>query len=104
MFGLMGRINAHDGQGDLLLEHLLRAAHALSELEGCYLYVVSRSTDSANGVWVTEVWRSQADHQASLRHEAIRTLIASARPLIASMTDRIEFLPAGGKGLPADVG
>jgi quinol monooxygenase YgiN len=100
MYGLMGRIRAHEGQGSLLLEHLLRAADQLSGLEGCYLYVVSRATDDENSVWVTEVWRNQAEHQASLQHKAIQALIASARPLIESMSDRTEFLPVGGKGLP----
>ncbi|MBL8165082.1 MAG: antibiotic biosynthesis monooxygenase [Anaerolineae bacterium] len=102
MYGLMGKIRAQDGQRESLLAHLLEAARLLNDLETCYLYVVSRATDDPEGIWVTEVWRSQADHQASLTHEAIRSLIAVARPLIAGMSDRTEFAPAGGKGLPAD--
>ena len=101
MYGLMGKIRAHKGQGEALLELLLRAADQLSDLEGCYLYIVSRVQDDTDAVWVTEVWRNQEDHRASLKHAAIQALIASARPLIADMTDRMEFLPVGGKGLPA---
>jgi len=100
MYGLMGRINAQTGQGEALLGHLLKAAAQLHNLEGCYLYVVSKATDDADGIWVTEVWRSAADHQASLHHEAIQALIAAARPLIAGMVHRTEFTPVGGKGLP----
>jgi quinol monooxygenase YgiN len=100
MYGLQGKIRATPDQREALLGHLLEAARLLSALDGCYLYVVSRATDDPEGIWVTEVWRSQADHQASLTHDAIKNLIAAARLLIASMSDRSEFAPAGGKGLP----
>jgi quinol monooxygenase YgiN len=102
MYGLMGKIRAQEGQREALLEHLLQAARLLSTLEACYLYVVSRAPDDPHGIWVTEVWHNQADHQASLTHEAIRSLITVARPLIAGMSDRTEFEPVGGKGLPAN--
>ena len=100
MYGLMGKIRAHEGGGEKLLTYLLRAAQELATLENCYLYVVSRDNTDADAVWVTEIWHSSEDHQASLAHEAIQTLIASARPLIAEMTNRTEFEPVGGKGLP----
>lgn len=101
MYGLMGKIHAQDGQREVLLEQLLQAAEQLSALEGCYLYIVSRAQDDANVIWVMEVWRSQEDHHESLKHEAIQSLIAVARPLIADMSNRTEFEPVGGKGLPA---
>ncbi len=100
MFGLHGKIRAHAGQRDALIDILLTAAHALRELDGCYLYIVSSAPDDPDGVWVTEVWRSQADHQASLAQEATQALITTGRPLIAGMSDRVEFVPLGGKGLP----
>lgn len=99
MYGLMGKIRAHTGDGEQLLAYLLRAAEELSALEHCYLYVISRDKDDVDALWVTEIWRNQEDHQASLGHEAIRTLITSARPLIAEMSHRTEFQPIGGKGL-----
>lgn len=95
----MGKIRAHAGDGEKLLAYLLRAAEELSALENCYLYVISRDKDDVDALWVTEIWRNQEDHQASLTHDAIRTLIASARPLIAEMNHRTEFEPVGGKGL-----
>jgi quinol monooxygenase YgiN len=101
MYGLMGKICSQDGQREVLLGHLLQAAGQLSDLEECYLYVVSRAQNDPNAIWVTEVWRSQEDHHESLKHEAIQALIAVARPLIAEMTDRTEFEPVGGKGLSA---
>lgn len=64
------------------------------------MYVVSRSADDPDAVWVTEVWASQAAHQASLEDERIREIIARARPLIAGLGERFELSPLGGKGLP----
>jgi hypothetical protein len=50
-------------------------------------------------VWVVEFWESAAAHQASLELDAVQRLIARARPVIASMGERFEFHPVGGKGL-----
>ena len=99
MFGLVGKIKAHDGQRDALVNHLLQGADALREVEGCYLYVICADLADPHGVWVMEVWRSQADHQGSLNLDAIQRIIASARPLIAGMGERFELQPLGGKGL-----
>mgnify|MGYP001167312425 CR=1 FL=1 len=100
MYGLFGQMRAHPGQRDALLDYLLRGAAALNDLDGCALYVVSSAPDDPDAIWVYEVWRSEADHRASLDHPAIQALIAAARPLIAEMPVRIEVTPVGGKGLP----
>lgn len=101
MYGLHGKFRAHPGQRDALLNVLLDAAGRLRELDGCYFYVVSTAPDDPDGIWVTEIWRDQAAHQGSLAHPAIQALITAGRPLIAAMSDRSEFTPLGGKGLPA---
>lgn len=100
MYGQHGKLRAHPGQRDALADHLLRAAELLGAMEGCYLYVVSAAPDDPDALWVTEVWRTQTDHQASLGDAAIRALIAEARGLIESMPDQTELEPLGGKGLP----
>jgi quinol monooxygenase YgiN len=100
MYGLFGKMRSQMGQRDALIGHLLHAADLLRELDGCYLYVISAANDDPEGIWVTEVWRSQDEHQASLTHDAIKQLISVARPLIADMPQRFEFTPVGGKGLP----
>ncbi len=101
MYGLMGKFTAHDGQRETLLGYLLEAAEGLRAVDSCLIYIVSRASDDPDGIWVTEVWGSQADHQASLTLEATQALIAVARPLIADMSHRTEFEPVGGKGLAA---
>lgn len=100
MYGRTGKIIAQPGQRDALVKVLLRAAEALGEAEGCYLYVVGQVPDEADTIWITEVWRSAADHRASLDLEAIQALIRDGRPLIVSMTESYEVIPVGGKGLP----
>jgi quinol monooxygenase YgiN len=100
MYGLIGQLKTHPGQRDLLVDYLLRSVEILRAMEGCYLYVINHAVDDPDTVWVTEVWRSQADHQASLTNETIRSIIASARPLIAEPPDGFEVVPLGGKGIP----
>jgi quinol monooxygenase YgiN len=101
LYGMHGRIVAKPGRGDELAAILLEAAAGLEANPDCLLYVVSRSADDADSVWVTEAWRDRAAHGASLEDPAARELIGRARPIIASFADRAELRPQGGKGLPA---
>ncbi len=98
-YGLVGSFKAQPGQGDRLAEVLLRAAARVGADCDCELYVISRSPDDPDAVWVTEVWTSPEAHGASLDDEATRELITEARPLIAGMGERFELVPVGGKGL-----
>ena len=99
-FGLVGNFRAQPQQGDALAELLLEAAEALGANPECELYVISRSPDDADAVWVTEVWTSPDAHRASLEDNRVRELITQARPLIAGLGERFELSPVGGKGLP----
>lgn len=65
--------------------------------EQCYAYIVGTS-DSPNEVWVSELWQSKEAHDASLEPEDIRSLVMTARPLIANMPAGTEFTAVGGKG------
>jgi quinol monooxygenase YgiN len=100
-FGLHGKILAVAGERDALVQHLLEASRLVSPLPGCEIYIVSISPTEPDAIWVTEVWRSEADHDASLKLESTKALIARARPLIAGGGDRVRFV-VGGKGLSAD--
>ena len=100
MYGLIGKIKAQPGQRAALLDLLLQAAGALGEVEGCYIYLISEATDDPDTIWITEAWRSQADHDASLENEGVRAVISAARPLIADMSGGFEIVPVGGRGLP----
>lgn len=99
MYGLIGKMTAHPGQRDALTSHLLKAANDMREMNGCYIYVISNAADDPNIIWITEVWRSKDDHDASLQREDVRAVITAARPLIAAM-EGFEIAPLGGVGLP----
>ena len=98
-FGMFGKIIAKEGQRNALVEHLLEAARLMNDLPGCEIYVVSRATEEPEAIWVMEVWRTEAEHDASLKLDSVKALIARARPLIAGGYERTRFIPVGGKGI-----
>jgi quinol monooxygenase YgiN len=99
-FGLCGTMIAQAGQRDALLALLLEAADLVADAPGCDVWIVNTMPGNPDALWVTEVWRIEADHAASLANEAVREIIGRARPLIAGMGDRFILEPVGGKGLP----
>lgn len=96
MYGLIGKLNAVRGQRDALIEILLQS---VSEMPGCLSYIIARDPGDANALWITEVWDSQASHQASLSLPSVQEAIARGRPLIADFGERVETVPVGGYGL-----
>lgn len=97
-YGSHGQFTTRPGQGDELANILLSAAAGLRANEACLLYLVSRSPDNPDEIWVTEVWTDKAAHDASLQDEDVKAAIQRARPLIAAIT-ATELRPAGGKGI-----
>jgi quinol monooxygenase YgiN len=98
-YGIHGHFKAHPSQGDALAALLLEAAEGLGEVPECRLYVVSRSPDDDDTVWVTEAWTTREAHDDSLKDERVGALIQRARPLIAEPPEATELRPEGGKGL-----
>jgi quinol monooxygenase YgiN len=92
-----GKAVAHPGQGEALAGHLLAAAEGLSSDPGCLLYLVNREKADPDTVWVTEVWRSQADLDASLARIRGSDQVAAAMALVKDW-QMIELEPLGGKG------
>jgi quinol monooxygenase YgiN len=98
-FGLVGSFTAQPGQRDALVALLLEAASLLETFPNCDLWFVSTAPDDPDAVWVTEVWRNQAAHAASLGDARVQEIIGRGRPLIAGFGTRITLEPIGGKGL-----
>jgi quinol monooxygenase YgiN len=88
---------AQPGQRDALIGYLLEGS---GRMDGNYLYVVSADPSDPDALWIYEVWESAQHHQDSLKLESVQATIAKARPLIAGFSDRLEFTPVGGVGLP----
>jgi quinol monooxygenase YgiN len=96
MYGLIGRMKAVPGRRDALVAILLEGT---GEMPGCLSYVVATDPSDADVVWITEVWESQAAHQASLSLPAVREAIGKGRPLIAGFDQHVVTTPVGGYGL-----
>ena len=102
--GKVGRyvqLKAREGQRDVLVEHMLGAAQILAGVPGCELYVINTSATDTDTVWVTEVWSTQAELDASLTIESVKASVEQVLPLLAGPPERIDILPVGGKGLDA---
>jgi quinol monooxygenase YgiN len=97
MFGLIGKMLAAPGQRDAMIAILLAGTEGMP---GCLSYVIARDTTDPNGIWITEVWDSEASHKASLSLPAVKEAIAKGRPMIAGFGERFVTTPVGGVGLP----
>lgn len=99
--GRYARCTAKPGQGDALAEKLLGVAEALQAVPGCELYVINRAAGDPGTFWVTEVWRSQHELDASLETEEARAAIPEVLALVQEGSfERIDVVPLGGVGLP----
>ncbi len=96
MYGLITRIQATPEQRDALASILVAGS---SSMPGCLSYVVARDSGDPDSLWVTEVWESQASHEASLSLSSVQEAMAAGRPLIARFSERTVTEPVGGYGL-----
>jgi len=80
MYGLISKLDAVDGRREDLARILVEGS---AEMPGCLSYFVAEDTTDPNGVWVTEIWHSRADHERSLSLPAVRAVMEKGRPLIA---------------------
>ena len=89
-YGLIGRMRAVPGQRDALMA-ILKAGTAA--MPGCIAYLVNPDPVDADAIWITEVWRDKASHDASLALPAVREAIRQGRPLIAGFDLSLEAAP-----------
>ena len=95
-YGLIGKIKAAAGQCEGLITIIVQAS---AELPGCLSDIVAQNAADPDALWVTEVWESAESHCASLALPAVQQALAQGRPLIASLGERFETVPAGGHGI-----
>jgi quinol monooxygenase YgiN/mannose-6-phosphate isomerase-like protein (cupin superfamily) len=99
--GRYAKFTAKPGQGDALAERMLNVAEGLRAVPGCELYVINRAADDPETIWVTEVWRSQEELDASLETEEAKASIPEVLALVQEGSfERIDATPLGGVGLP----
>ena len=91
------KMNAKPCRGADLAEILLKAARDLAADPGCLLYLVNRQKDDPDTVWVTELWRSQADLDATLAQVRESSEVGAAMEIVAS-SQLVDLELLGGKG------
>jgi quinol monooxygenase YgiN/quercetin dioxygenase-like cupin family protein len=92
-----GTSTAHPGQGEELARHLLAAAAELESDPGCELYLVNRQRDAPDTIWITELWRSQDDLDASVQKIKDSPEVAAVLKLVERW-EMVELELLGGKG------
>ncbi len=92
LYGLIGEIKAAPGKRTELIGYLLEGS---GEMPGNLAYVVAEDAADPDTIWITEVWRSKADHEASLGLPQVTQAIAKARPILAGFGARAETRPIG---------
>jgi quinol monooxygenase YgiN len=91
-----GKAQAREGRGQELAEVLLAAAAELESDPGCLLYLINRQAGEPDLIWVTELWRSQADLDASLERIRGSEGVSAAMALVEDW-QMIELEQLGGK-------
>lgn len=98
MYGLIGKINTVPGKRNELIAILLES---IAVMPGCLSYLVAKDSTEEDAIWVTEVWDTKGNHEASLSLPSVQDAIANGRPLIGGFGERFETVPMGGHGLVA---
>ena len=92
MYGLISKIVSVPNRRDDLVAILqVSTAH----MPGCISYVLATDLADENAIWVTEVWDSEANHQASLSLPAVKDAIGRARPMISGFSRIAATNPVG---------
>ena len=91
------RMTAAPGRGEELGRLLLAAAAEQGDDPGCLLYLVNRARADADVLWVTELWRTQADLDASIDKIRGSDDVAAVMALVEDF-EAIELAELGGKG------
>jgi quinol monooxygenase YgiN len=92
-----GKSIAREGKGEELAARLLAAAEQLESDPGCELYLVNRQAGEPDVIWITELWRSQADLDASIEQIRGSDDVAAVLALVEDW-QMIELELLGGKG------
>lgn len=88
-FGMQVALTAQKGRGGELAIIMLKASELVTSMSGCHAYIVQLSVKDENRILITEVWESQATHQASLANPDVLALVSQAKPLITDMQHEI---------------
>lgn len=101
MYGLIVKMTIVSGKRDEMIGVLRESAVGMP---GCFSYVVAKDAADENVLWVTEVWDSQASHDAALSLLAVKAAIPQGRALVSNFERVASTAPVWGVGLPRGAG
>jgi len=87
VYALIGQMMAAPGKREELIGYLRESSKDMPGNLACQIW---RDKGDANSVWITEVWRDEASHKASLGLPQVQEAIRKARPIIAGFGARAE--------------
>src|SRR5690349_11977860 len=97
-YGYLASMKTLPGRRDEVLAILLSASDGLREV-GCDLYIVGHSPTDDVTIFVSEVWGSKEQHDASLQLPETKAAIATAMPMLTGEFTGQEVAVLGGLGL-----
>ena len=97
-YGLIGKIKARPGKRAELVALL---SGGTGGMPGCMAYLITEDLKDADGIWITEIWKTRQFHADSLKLPAVQAAIAKGRPLIAGFETHVETRPVAGIGIKA---
>jgi len=98
MYGLIVKITAAPGKRDEFIAILKESA---ADMPGCLSYIVASDPTDENSIWVTEVWDSVANHDASLSIPSVQGAMVRAKPMVGAFAKVGATTPIWGVGLRA---
>jgi quinol monooxygenase YgiN len=98
MYGLIVKLTIVPGRREGMIRILKESA---ADMPGCFSYVVAKDAADENVLWVTEVWDSEASHDASASLPAVKKAIPQGKELVTGFEKTAVTTPVWGVGLKA---
>jgi len=98
MYGLIVKMMVLPGRRD---DAIALLAGCSTSMPGCLSYVIAKDAAHEDGLWVTEVWESEAAHDSSLTLRAVRAVIPQMKPLVVELRKIAITEPVAGLALPS---
>lgn len=92
VYAIIGQMMSAPGKREELIGYL---GEGSQDMPGNFAYQIWRDKGDENSIWITEVWRDEASHKASLGLPQVQEAIRRARPIIAGFGARAEVERVG---------
>jgi quinol monooxygenase YgiN len=81
LYGLIVKLTSAPGRRDELIQ--MMGGEDSHTIPGCLSFIVAEDAVDDDVLWITEVWESQAAHEASLESPSIKESLTDVDTLIA---------------------